>query len=194
MHNSNLLIYKILLFAYLFSKFAFSQWEAGGGYSVKNQYPFNGLSVFLERKLPYQGAGLGVNFRVTFEHFYSYERLFSEPESFFKIYNSNIDLNLLVNFFYKYMKPFAGLGIGAGNYFAERFGISNNEINISDTDRWKFITKLFAGIKLTFHEHFQPFIQFYLVKYFSSLEEVQFKREIKSAQLGGTLGLSIVLF
>jgi len=196
MNTSYLLLpYRISLFIYLLSGYSFSQWCAGAGFSVKNEYPFNGISVFLERKLPYQSAGFGINFRASFEHFSNKDKIFSDNQrSFLKTYNSNIDLNIIINFFFKYIQPFAGLGLGAGNYFAERFGLLNNEISISEADRWKFITKLSAGMKLTFQKHFQPFVQFHLVKYFGSLKEMQFNREINSTQLGGFIGLSVLLF
>lgn len=194
MRSLCLLTYKITLFLYLSSGTVFSQWETGIAYSVKNQYPFNGISVFLERRLPYQGAVLGINFRAAFEHFTNLEKFFPGEELLLKTCNSNIELNILVNFFHRYLKPFTGLGIGTGNYSADKFEITNNKFIFSVADEWKFITKLFAGFKLTFNEYFQPFFQLHLLKFFGSLEEVQFNREIKSVQLGGSAGLSFVLF
>jgi hypothetical protein len=169
----------------------YSQWEAGAGYSVKNQYPFRGFSFFVEPRLPFQSADFGINLRAAIEYYSDKEKYISnERISYAETHNTIIDINVLINFFSRNIQPFLGLGIGIGNYFVEKFESLNNNVISTDIKCLKFLTRLSAGLKFIFFQVLRPFIQLNLMQYWGSLEAVQFDRKISSTQVGGIFGLS----
>ena len=188
---SNSAVQRIYMLTLLICQTGYSQWEAGAGYSVKNQYPFRGFSFFVEPRLPFQSADFGINLRAALEYYSDKDEYISnERISYAKTHNTVIDINLLINFFSRSIQPFLGLGIGIGNYFVEKFESLNNNVISTDIKRPKFLTGLSAGLKFIFFQVLRPFIQLNLMKYWGSLEAVQLDRKISSTQVGGIFGLS----
>ncbi|HSR17418.1 MAG TPA: hypothetical protein VLM39_04920, partial [Ignavibacteriaceae bacterium] len=66
---SNSAVQRIYMLTLLICQTGYSQWEAGAGYSVKNQYPFRGFSFFVEPRLPFQSADFGINLRAALEYY-----------------------------------------------------------------------------------------------------------------------------
>jgi hypothetical protein len=170
----------------------YSQWEAGAAYSFKNSIPEDGFSIVVGRNLPFQWPLVG--FMVN-----SGGRFFSENSDLTAGNNpvviqssqSDLNLGLTATFYYRYIQPYAGIGIGISSFTFEQRQSSAEDLMYSRVKKNPFFAEGFAGIRLAVVRNFYPYFELHLVRYFTDFSGFEISRDVPSFQKQWCAGLKI---
>lgn len=162
MMNKNILL--ILIFTAAFYSSLCAQWELGSSFNYKTEEPVYGFEFKLIRNLPFQFADFGIKTSLNLEQYY---HSIEQPGAKEKEALSDIMLTAALNvtFYYRYIQPYAGFGLG-GSYF-------NSSLRES---YFNFLLTGFAGIRFEITEKVNPFLELKSFRRIGNLPQPAFEK------------------
>ena len=171
---------RIFLIILLIAPLTFSQWEIGTSYKIKSDVPENGFGIYISRKLPYQGATLGINIRAEVNLFRQSENLSGTKRNFL---SEDYNLHIIANYYLNNFSPYFGFGLGYGE-------LSVNQVRT----KWQgFVLSLVAGSSFLTSSFINPYIEIQGFNYIADFNSHIWGRSIATYQFRVALGIGFVI-
>ena len=169
---------KIALINVIFISPVLAQWELNGTFNYKSEIPNVGLGIGAARNLPFQWPTIGLKVRGGIDLFRSTEiQTVNGVQSTEKFSSEDFHVDLIATLFYRYIKPYFGLGMGIGHYLVNQF------------DEYLFFLGALVGVKFLVATRVYLLLEVDSYKYFSSFDTEKTRRNISSLQFTGRAGI-----
>jgi hypothetical protein len=156
----------------------FAQWEMNGTFNYKSEIPNIGFGIGAARNLPFQWPIIGLKVRGGINLFRSTEiQNVDGVQSTEKFSSGDFHVDLIATLFYRHIKPYFGLSMGAGHYSVNQF------------NEYIFFLGALVGAKKSLTVWIHLFIEVDSYKYISSFDTKKTKRNISSLQFTGRAGI-----